>query len=405
MPSSRKPFAAPASWLRLPRRTARMRLSLLYAGMFLLSGTLVLALVYLVAAHSSTIAVAASGSRVNPRSVIVTPVLPGQQTIILPRGRSSLPGALVSQQHAADLSRLLAVSWLGLALTTLASALFGWIAAGRVLRPLRTITTTARTISAGNLHERLALAGPNDEFRQLGDTLDELLGRLEGSFEAQRRFVANASHELRTPLTLERTLLQVALADPNATVESLRSTCEELLASGRDQERLLEGLLTLASSERGLGRRERLDLSRVADHVLLASRPEAERLGLEVEPKLGPAPISGDRALIERLVANLTDNAERYNHPGGRLQISTATEAGRSLLTVTNTGPVVPPDQVDRLFEPFQRLDAGRTAPQSSGHGLGLSIARAIANAHDAVITAEPQPEGGLVVSVSFLAA
>jgi signal transduction histidine kinase len=362
--------------------------------MFLISGTLVLALVYGFSVHSSAIAVAPAAGA--PPGIVVGPTSsPGRVLID--------PGALVSQQQSADHNRLLAVSWLALAFTTVASAFFGWIAAGRVLRPLRTITTTARTISAGNLHQRLALAGPrNDEFKQLGDTLDDLLGRLEASFEAQRRFVANASHELRTPLTLERTLLQVALADPNATVETLRGTCEELLVAGRDQERLLEALLTLASSERGLEHREVLDLARVVNHDLAASRAAAERLGLSVESDLEPARVSGDRALIERLVANLADNAVRYNQPGGRVEIRTATDAERAVVTVTNTGPVIAPEDVDRLFEPFQRLGADRVAAGNDGHGLGLSIARAIAAAHDAVITAVPRDEGGLVVTVSF---
>jgi signal transduction histidine kinase len=420
MRSPRK-LLVPRSWLRLPRRTARTRLSLLYAGLFLLTGVCVLTLVYLVTSTSSPIHISVSAS---PVGRVVTIHRKGNSVFVYPQGSTTptVPAVppvptvppvpvgargtrvvknLVSAQHTADVSRLLAVSWLGLAITTLLSALFGWIAAGRVLRPLRTITTTAQSISAGNLHERLALAGPNDEFRQLGDTLDDLLGRLEASFEAQRRFVANASHELRTPLTLERTLLQVALADPNATVESLRATCEELLASGQDQERLLEGLLTLASSERGLERRELLDLSRIAEHVLSTARPEAERLSVHIEASLAPASTRGDRGLIERLVANLTDNAIRYNHPDGRIDIHTATDADRALLTVTNTGPAIASKDVDRLFEPFQRLGEDRTA-DDGGHGLGLSIARAIAAAHDAIITARPQPEGGLEVTVSF---
>ncbi|MDQ6777405.1 MAG: HAMP domain-containing histidine kinase [Actinomycetota bacterium] len=394
---------APPSWLRLSHRTARMRLSLLYAGMFLVTGTLVLALVYLFTGSSSAIAVVPVHAR---SGILISPGAGGTVAPVPPVPSVPIPGfrTIVSQQHSADQSRLLAASWLALALATAASALFGWIAAGRVLRPLRTITKTARNISAGSLHQRLALAGPNDEFKQLGDTLDDLLGRLEASFEAQRRFVANASHELRTPLTLERTLIQVALADPGASAETLRSTCEELLTSGRDHERLLEGLLTLASSERGLERREQLDLARVADQVLLASRPEAEELRLLLEPALAPAPISGDRALIERLIANLTDNALHYNQPGGRVEVRTATEDGHAVLTISNSGPVIPAEEIDRLFEPFQRLGADRTAlgAGSGGHGLGLSIARAIATAHDAVIAAEPEPEGGLVVTVRF---
>jgi signal transduction histidine kinase len=387
---------APRSWLRLPRRTARLRLSLLYAGMFFITGTLVLALVYVFTGSSSSISVAAVPYRHGYLFIPSGPALPPAPSI------PGDVGNLVSHQHSVDQNRLLAASWLGLAVATLASALFGWIAAGRVLRPLRTITATARNISAGSLHQRLALAGPDDEFKQLGDTLDDLLGRLEASFEAQRRFVANASHELRTPLTLERTLLQVALADPAASADTLRSTCEELLVSGRDHEQLLEGLLTLASSERGLERREELDLARIAEHIIATARPEAERLGVHVEPALAPAPITGDRALIERLIANLSDNALRYNEPGGRVEIRTSTDDGHAVLTVANTGPVIPADEIGRLFEPFQRLGADRPAPGTGGHGLGLSIARAIATAHDAVIAAEPQPEGGLVVTVRF---
>jgi len=396
---------APRSWLHLPRRTARMRLSLLYAGMFLLSGAVLLTVVYAVAAQSSTIAVQPVGAlRISSHAV------PAQLTGAAPAAPAApsltlVPGALVAHQHSADLSSLLAITWVALGVATLFSALFGWIAAGRVLRPLRTITTTARTISAGNLHERLALAGPDDEFKQLGDTLDELLGRLEASFEAQRRFVANASHELRTPLTLERTLLQVALADPNATAGALRSTCEELLASGRDHERLLEALLTLASSERGLEDRWPLDLSGIAQQALLTPRPEIERLGLEIETALAPAPTAGDPALTERLVANLIDNAVRYNHAGGRVVIATGTERGHATLSVANTGRLIAPEEIDRLFEPFRRLGADRATAGTDRHGLGLSIVRAIATAHGATITAGAQPTGGLAITVVFPAA
>jgi signal transduction histidine kinase len=271
-----------------------------------------------------------------------------------------------------------------------------------VLRPLRDMTDTARTISAGNLGRRLALTGPDDEFKRLGDTLDELLERLEASFDAQRRFVANASHELRTPLTVERTLLQVALADPDATEASLRAACEELLACGREHERLLESLLTLASSERGLNQREPIDLARLAGHVLLTPRPDMQRRRLELDTTLEPATMAGDPALIERLMANLIDNAVRYNHPGGRVEVRTAALNGHAVVSVTNTGPVVRPDQTDMLFEPFQRLGGGRAAAADGHHGLGLSIVRAIAVAHDATIDTVPQAAGGLAVTVSF---
>ena len=302
---------------------------------------------------------------------------------------------------SSDLAGLLATTWVLLVVTAFVSALLGWFAAGRVLRPLREMTDAARTISAGNLGRRLALTGPDDEFKRLGDTLDDLLARLESSFDAQRRFVANASHELRTPLTVERTLLQVALADPDATEASLRAACEEILACGREHERLLESLLTLASSERAVNHREPIDLARVAGHVLITPRPDIQRQGLALDTTLEPATVAGDPALIERLMANLVDNAVRYNHPGGRIEVRTAAVNGQAVVSVANTGPVVLPEETDRLFEPFQRL-GGRTAPADGHHGLGLSIVRAIALAHDATIDAVPQPEGGLAVTVSF---
>jgi signal transduction histidine kinase len=385
---------APAPWLRLPRRTARLRLTLLYAGLFFLLGTAVLAIVYLLVSRTSPIA-----ERATPVSVHVHGVagpVPGVQ--IQPAG---LP-ALLQTQHDSDLKRLLEVSWVALAVTTVASALLGWLAAGRVLRPVREITTTARTISAGNLNERLALAGPNDEFKQLGDTLDDLLGRLESSFEAQRRFVANASHELRTPLTVERTLLQVALADPNASAKKLRATCEELLATGAEQERLLESLLTLATSERGLEHRTPVDLSAVVAHVLLAPRTAIGDGGLQLTRSLASAPTSGDQALLERLVANLVDNAVEYNVTGGRIDVETGTIHRNAYVSVSNSGRVIGQVDVERLFEPFQRLDADRTANANGHHGLGLSIVRAISTAHEGTVTALPRTGGGLTVIASF---
>ncbi len=379
---------APASWLRLPRRTARLRLTLLYAGMFLLLGTAVIGITYLLASGGPTVRVSPVG---RPVRTLVTPSLPEIRN-------------LASQQHSADLRHLLGVSWLVLAITALASAVLGWFASGRVLRPLRDMTATARTISAGNLSERLAVSGPEDEFKQLGETLDDLLARLEASFEAQRRFVANASHELRTPLTYERTLLQVALADPNASAQTLRATCEELLGSSRDHERLLEALLTLASSERGLDHREPLDLAELAGQVAHTPRPEIQRQSLKVATALAPAATTGDPALVERLIANLIDNAVRYNASGGRVEIRTATDGARASVSVANTGPVVAPEQLERLFEPFQRLGDDRASRANGHHGLGLSIVRAIATAHGATISTRPHPEGGLTVTVSFLA-
>ena len=383
---------------RLPAPTARLRLTLLYTGMLLILGAAAFGLTYALTSRTATIAVASP-------AVTPTPSPGSSAGAVVSRRRSLTPAGpkdVVVQQHSADQRRLLAVSLLVLALSAIASVGLGWFVSGRILRPLRQITTTARTISAGNLSERLALQGPNDEFRQLGDTLDDLLARLESAFEAQRRFVANASHELRTPLTLERTLLQVALADQDAGAAKLRATCQELLASGREQERLLEALLTLASSERGLDHRVRFDLAPLAERAVTAAQPEIARRGLGVVTTLAAAPATGDPTLVERLATNLVDNAVRYNIPDGRIEVRTATERGGAALSVTNTGPVVSPWDIERLFEPFQRLGPARTGAQDGHHGLGLSIVRAIAEAHDGRVVAHPLPDGGLAVTVTL---
>jgi signal transduction histidine kinase len=354
--------------------------------MFLMLGTAVVVVLFLIGSHGGVIGQSSSAAPVNAQ------------------GNSPGLHSVVSQQHSADVNRLLAGAWVTLVLTAAASAVLGWFVAGRVLRPLRQMTTAARTISAGNLDARLALTGPDDEFKQLGDAFDDLLTRLEASFAAQRRFVANAAHELRTPLTVERTILQVALADPNATAATLRATCGELLASGREQEQLIDALLTLAISQRGLEARQPVDLAVAAQAVVESVRPEADRLGLELKVALATAGTSGDPTLIERLIANLLDNAIHYNEPAGRVDVRTATDADGAVLSVTNTGSWVPPGEIERLFEPFQRLARERTA--SDRHrGLGLSIVRAIATAHGGTVAAEPRPDGGLVVTVSLPAA
>lgn len=288
-----------------------------------------------------------------------------------------------------------------IALAVLAGLWFTWQLAGLYLRPLRTLNATARDISATNLHRRLGLQGPDDELTQLGSTLDDLFARLESSFESQRRFVANASHELRTPLAGQRTLLQVALADPDATAESLRATCEEALALGKRQELLVDGLLTLATSERGIERRELLDLAEIAERVLVSRHQDAARRGVKLRAALSPAPTTGDPVLIESMVANLLDNAIQHNGPDGSVEVTTSRLSGASQLAVGNTGPIVPTAEVERLFQPFQQLGHDRTG-SGEGHGLGLAIVKAIAQAHHAKITAHPRATGGLDIEVSF---
>lgn len=396
---------APRSLLRVPSRTVRLRLTLFYSGLFLISGAALLAITYVLVRHATGIAVVVGHGGATRRTItggaaghlLSNPNFPHG---LVPHAEQARAQAL--RDHAAELHQLLIQSGIALAIMTVASIVLGWLVAGRVLRPLRTITQTTRQISERNLHERLALGGPADELKDLADTVDDLLARLETAFGAQRRFVANAAHELRTPLTLLRALLEETLTDPNATIDSFRETSRRLLALGQEQEQLIEALLTLASSERGLDHQQPFDLSVIADTVLLQPNPEAERLGIQVDASIEPAPTAGDPALAGRLVSNLIDNAVLHNIPGGQIQVSTGTENERAFLTVTNTGPVIPADTVERLFEPFQRLLPDRTAPDDGHHGLGLSIVRAIVTAHHATIITRAQSHGGLAIEITF---
>jgi signal transduction histidine kinase len=228
-----------------------------------------------------------------------------------------------------------------------------------------------------------------------------VLQPLEDSYQAQRQFVANASHELRAPLTRQRALIEVALANPEANVASLRSTYERVLASEQQLEQLIDGLLSLARGQAGLERRDRLDLAAIASRALLARESELAGLDLDVRATLATAPTAGDPRLLERLIDNLIDNAIRHNIPRGRVEITTGTRDRHTFLAITNTGPIVPTEQIQRLFQPFQRLGAARTQ-HNSGHGLGLSIVQAIANAHRSELNAHARPEGGLTIEISF---
>jgi signal transduction histidine kinase len=371
---------APRPWPRLPRPTARLRLTLFYVGLFVVSGAGLLAISYALTGGAGHGFADTVGGPAGP----------------LPAGAAgtSLHGQGLSPQQVLERSLI------ALAIMAAASVVLGWIVAGRVLRPVRTIAATARRISAGSLHERIAITAPDDEFKELGDTLDDLLGRLEASFNSQRRFVANASHELRTPLTVERTLLQVALADPDVTVAGLRSACERVLTSGRQAERLVNSLLTLASTERGLDRHEPLDLAAITAKVIGSFSQQARAQNLDIRPALAPAAATGDPDLIECLVMNLVSNALRYNTAGGWVTIETGTRAGAATVAVSNPGPAVPVNQIPRLFQPFQRLDGQWT--RRTGHGLGLAIVHAIATAHGAAIQARPRQTGGLGIEVRF---
>jgi len=382
-------------WLRLPRRTARLRLTVRYGGaVFLACGATMLAVTYLFygqLGNAPTLTRPVLHLYKQGKEIPIAAVQPAEATI-----RMTGLGQL-----SFDRQQLLIAAGVALAVIAVAATAIGWLIAGQVLRPLRAITAAARRISASNLHERLALHGPDDELKELADTLDSLFARLETSFDAQRRFAASASHELRTPLTRERTLLQVTLADPAATTGTWQAVSQDLLASNAEQEHLIDALLTLASSERGIEQPEPFDLGAIARSVLAARTGAAQRGQLQLAATLDPALVAGDPGLAESLVSNLVDNALRHNVTGGRVQIHTGLAAGQAVISVRNTGPVIPPGEVDRLFQPFQRLSPGRTS-QASGHGLGLAIVAAIARAHHATLTARARPAGGLDITVSF---
>jgi signal transduction histidine kinase len=310
---------------------------------------------------------------------------------------------VANQVQRQVLFNLLIESGVALAMMALISSLLGWIMAGRVLSPVHQITATARRLSQETLHERIALTGPDDEMKELADTFDAMLARLDVAFESQQRFVANASHELRTPLATQRALVDVNLADPNASPVQLRTTLEKIRDVTDESEHLIKSLLMLAKSERGLQRVVPLDLAEVVRTATEQYPLNGERRP-EITTTLESAPVSGDRALLQRMVGNLIDNAVRYNVPGGWISVSTGAEDGHAFVSVLNSGEKIPVQAAATLFTPFHRLDGDRRADRG-GAGLGLSIVRAIATAHRGQATARPLPEGGLEVRVTLPAA
>jgi signal transduction histidine kinase len=360
------------------RPTVRLKMTLLYAGVFFVAGALLLSVSYALVRNNLT----------NPANLRN-----------LPADNWSYN---VTAQHeiAQDaLARLRAQYAIALAAMTGLSVVLGWGVAGRVLRPLQRITATAQRVSQDNLDERIGLEGPRDELKELADTFDGMLERLSGAFASQRRFVANASHELRTPLTVIRTELEVTLSDPRATTAELRAMGETVRDATLDTERLIQALLTLARSEGGNARHDPLDLADAARRALAQTASEAAARGLDMRPTLDPAPVSGDRRLLERLVANLVENAVRHNHEGGTVEVRTSRAAGRSTVEVRNDGDLIPAEALSSLLEPFQRLDRGA---RGDGVGLGLSIVRSVAEAHGGSVELRARPSGGLVVRVSL---
>ncbi|MFI9568573.1 sensor histidine kinase [Streptomyces rishiriensis] len=388
----------PFPWLR---PTIRIRLTLLYGGMFLIAGIMLLSIIYLLAAQAlhegSGQAFTVTGSDYD----VSSPTCPQLDAATSQAQFSAFLKQCdaIQRQHALDdlLSRSL-LALLGLAIIAFA---FGYAMAGRVLSPLGRITRTARAVAGSDLSRRIELDGPDDELKELADTFDDMLERLQRAFTAQQRFVGNASHELRTPLAINRTLLEVHLSDPGAPVE-LQQLGKTLLATNERSEQLVEGLLLLARSDNQIVERKPVDLAEVAEQAVDQVHGEAAAKGVVIRGEQKSAVVQGNGVLLERIALNLVQNAVRYNVPeDGWVEVTTDVRHGQAVLVVSNTGPVVPAYEIDNLFEPFRRLRTERTG-SDKGVGLGLSIVRSVARAHGGHIVAEPREGGGLVMRVTF---
>jgi signal transduction histidine kinase len=421
---------APRSWLHLPRRSVRLRLTALYGGLFLISGVVLLAITYgLVAGRPQVTVFRVVGGQsgivkavpgpagalpickslglpcARQRVVAVPPVGSGLVQPPIPPGPSGRARQIVATLPTAlERHNLLVVSAIALGIMAFVSIGLGWLMAGRVLRPLRAMTATTRQISEENLHERLALRGPDDELKDLGDTINGLLGRLETAFEAQRRFVANASHELRTPLAMMRTSVDVALGKPQPTPE-VRVLAAKLDEGLEQADRLLEGLLLLARAQRGaLGELTEVSLEALVFAALTAEQQEISRLRLTVLDGTVAGEVLGNETLLARLVANVVSNAVRHNVPDGMVVLANGRRDGMAYLVVDSGGAILDEKTVQDLAQPFHRLGPERVR-NNSGAGLGLSIVRAIATAHGGALELHARPEGGLRVMVMLPAA
>ncbi|WP_240037520.1 sensor histidine kinase [Glycomyces paridis] len=387
----------------MPRLTLRARLTIVYGGVFIVGGLLLLFLTYsLVSDEKPETTV---GGEVNKSVLGTAPPKEGDPTAQIFMSEENIR-YIETEAWTELLDTLRNQGTQALLLVSVGTIAVGWLVAGRMLRPLKRVTETAARIAEApaadkRLHERIPIHGPRDELRELAETFNRMLERLDDSFDGQRTFVSNASHELRTPLTVTRAVLEVAVNRKGASAE-VRLLGDTLLELNARHERLIEGLLLLTRSDRELSERSYLDLADIAEHV--AAQTPAE--GLDVTADCAEAPVLGEPILLERLVQNLVENAVRYNTAeDGWVRVATRTEGVKAVLEVANSGPVVPQFEVPGLFEPFRRLGTERLATASKGAGLGLSIVRAIAKAHGGEATATADPDGGLTVTVTLPAA
>ena len=400
MPRVSLAWLTPRRLLHLPSRTLRLRLTLLYSGLFLVSGLALLATTYLLFRGNTGV------DLIVPTGTPHRSTSPGALTHVLanPRVaanvRQMFAGAVERDSHG--LHQGLIQSGIALAIMTVVSIALGWLVAGRVLRPLREMTATTRQISERNLNERLALSGPRDELKDLADTVDGLLARLEAHVGEQQRFAANASHELRTPLAITQTLLDVARNDPNRDDGDLVDRLHAVNARAID---LTEALLLLSRADQRSFTRERVDLSLIAEEATETLLPFAEKRGLTIETSADITPTIGSHALLLQLSTNLVHNAIVHNLPEqGTVWVTTSVHPNSVVLTVENTGEKLTPQLVSTLGEPFQR-GTERIRTDHAGVGLGLAIVKSITQAHDGTLALTPRPAGGLCVTVQLPAA
>ena len=374
------------------RVSLRARLALIYGASFLAAGAVLTLVMYLLVVTSVnakfTVRAITGGTRPEPGTQ-------AQQTKPI-SGAGVMLTQNVDAQREDVLNSLLRSSVLTLIALCVLATVIGYLIAGRTLRPLHTVTATARRLSESTLHQRIGLTGPRDEIKDLADTFDGMLDRLHRAFDSQRRFIANASHELRTPLAISRTAIEVALAKPSVPDET-RALATKLLGATARHERLIEGLLLLARSEREVHEHAPVDVRDAAASAIGQLTTPAADSGVTITADLADAPTSGDPVLLERCVVNLVENAVKYNHAGGRVTVRTDTTAGWARVRVENTGPPLTAAQAEAIFEPFTRLTHTRTGQHA---GLGLSIVRAVTHAHDGHLTATPRPDGGLTVTI-----
>ncbi|MBO4273093.1 sensor histidine kinase [Microbispora triticiradicis] len=372
------------------RVSIRWRLTLTYAALVFVAGALLVMVMYVLVGHAINV-----GWQSVPK-ILLPPSVPQEVIDEFNNNYANLQ----AEATAAARSELLQRSLLALLGVGIFALILGYVVADRALRPIKKMTVTARKLSETSLaHERIDLQGPDDELKELADTFDAMLTRLNTAFDAQRRFVDNASHELRTPLAINRTVLEVALSDPEAS-DDLKVLGRTLLGTTARNERLIEGLLLLARSERELSVRKPVDVQEVARTAVEQLAAYAEEEGVTVEHDLHPAATTGDPVLVERCLSNLVENGIKHNlGPNGKVWVRTGMVDGGAVVQVANTGPHVPAYEVESLFEPFRRLNADRVQ-SAKGAGLGLSIVRAIVRAHGGTVVAVPRDGGGLVVTV-----